>query len=299
MILNVLDAVDKHLIKLARNNYRDNTHFHPSSWDDCKRKHAYAYYESKGFIKLDESAVKIAPQLERIFGNGHSMHDRWRSYLESTGALMGVWECENIYEHKTPKIFGKDFKLGCLKPEKCSCGSKNFRYHEVGFLDHETMWGGHCDAVVNQKLLAEYLGTKCKILPDEELILIDFKTINSFEFKTLDKPKPNHATQMQIYLYLAGLRYGKFLYEDKNSQSVKEYIVIADESVIMVKKEEALNLKKIVTMTVKGKHKLPQRGFPSKLHQECKRCKYSGHCWMDRTQQAVVEQPKLLGVNDV
>lgn len=308
MILNVLDAVEKHLTHLAKNNYRDNSHFHPSSWDGCKRQHAYAYYESQGSIKIDESALKISPQLERIFGNGHGMHDRWRSYLESTGALMGVWECANWSAHPKPKMFGTDKKLGCLRPEKCECGSVKFRYHEIGLLDHETMWGGHVDAVIDQKLLAKYCDNGCKILSDEEIILVDFKTINAFEFKSLDKPKSDHQTQMQIYLYLTGLKYGKFVYEDKNSQSVKEYLVTADPVLMAVKKAEALSLKNIVTVTINGKHRLPPRGFPSKAHQNCQRCKYRGHCWSEKHEQAKVEkkaaiiEPALnvsIGENDV
>lgn len=306
MILNVIDAVDKHLVHLAKNNNRDNSHFHPSSWDGCKRQHAYAYYEAKGYIKSDDSALKISPQLERIFGNGHGMHHRWRSYIESTNALFGIWECKNWMAHETPKMFGTDSKLGCLKPKQCECGSKRFRYHEIGVLDDESMWGGHIDAVVDQQLLSEYLGIKCKIKEDERIILIDFKTINAFEFKALEKPKSEHQTQMQIYLYLTGLTYGKFIYEDKNSQSVKEYLVIADPNVLSVKKSEAIALKKIVTITVNGKHKLPPRGFAARSNPNCQRCKYRGHCWSEtheqnklQKQNDIINKPAKINIGDI
>lgn len=280
MIINVVDIVDDLLLDRAKNNNRDNSHFHPSSWDGCKRLHAYAYYESQGFITVDQSALKISPQLERIFGNGHGMHDRWRDYLESTGALMGVWECANWIKHTNPKFYGTNSKLGCLKPDKCDCGESKFYYHEVGFLDPETMWGGHVDAIIDHKIFSQKRNGHI-VLPDEELFIIDFKSINSFDFKSLDRPKPEHITQMQIYLYLSGLKYGKFVYEDKNNQSVKEFLVVADPAILTIKKAEAIALKNVVTMSINGKHYLPKRGFSTRAHPSCQRCKYRSHCWDD------------------
>lgn len=283
MIINVLEVVDKHLINLAKNNFRDNSHFHASSWDGCKRQHAYAYYESQGFIKSDESALKIDTKLQRIFGNGHGMHDRWRSYLEATGALMGVWQCDNWVYHTEPKLFGTDQKIGCLKPDACNeCGCSKFIYREIGGLDPLTMWGGHIDSIIDQRIFAQFAGSECKILPDENYLLIDFKSMYSFAFEKLTQPKSEHFTQVQIYLYLTGLKYGKLLYENKDSQAVKEFLVIADQEFIEIKKAEAISLKKIVTLTVDGKHRLPDRGFPLRTHKFCLDCKYRGHCWSDK-----------------
>lgn len=298
MIINIVEIVNKNLIKKAKNNDRDYTHFHPSEWDGCKRKIAYEYYESRGYITVDESALKIDPQLERIFGNGHSLHDRWKSYLLDTGALMGVWKCEYCKLHSTKTLFGEGTKTGCLKPEKCNvCGFKFFEYHEIGLFDEATMWGGHVDAVLDQCILSLVYGSNVKLEEDEKKIAVDFKSMNSYEFATLEAPKPKHLTQMNIYLYLTGLKYGKFIYEDKNSQSVKEFLVVRDDEMLRIKKEEAFVLKKTVTsLNVHGKRALPIRAFDSITHKECKSCKYRGDCWNKRHEETKITQVPLVNL---
>jgi len=284
--INVLKAVNSHLLDRAKANDRDYSYFHASSWEDCHRKVAYSYYESKGAINIDESALKLNSQLERIFDNGHYTHDRWRDYLMGTAvdALLGRWTCINWSAHPEPKLFGTETKFGCTKPSKCECGSTKFQYAEVGFRDDETWWGGHVDAIIDitkwpYKKLGEYKDIAA--LPDDErYFLIDFKTMNPFEFKGLEKPKTEHKTQMQVYLYLSGLKFGKFVYENKANQAVKEFLVLRDDAMIAVKREEAIRLRYQVTNTnSQGQHVLPPRGYDSRGHKKCLECKYRGHCW--------------------
>jgi len=284
--INVLKAVNNFLVERAKVNDRDYSYFHASSWEDCHRKVAYAYYESKEIIHIDESALKLDSTQERIFDNGHYAHDRWRDYFIGTSidALLGRWVCLNWAVHPEPRLFGLDSKLGCIRPEKCECGSTKFQYAEVGFRDDETWWGGHVDAIIDITKwpftkLGEY--KKPEIVPDDErYFLIDFKTMNPFEFKDLEKPKIEHKTQMQVYLYLSGLKYGKFVYENKANQSVKEFLVLRDDAMIDVKREEAVRLRYQVTnKNSQGQHVLPPRGYDSRGHKRCLECKYRGHCW--------------------
>lgn len=302
MLLSVLEAVNKNLkasaLKSIEKKERDYSHFHPSEWDGCKRKIAYSYYESKQYITIDNSCLKIDPQAERIFGNGHFTHDRWKLYLEKIGCLLGCWKCKNWMAHDKPKIYGKESKIGILKPDKCDCGSDRFEYIEVSVYDEETMWGGHVDAIVDTKLLKQYMDRP--IDPnDDNYIIVDFKTINDFSYtKNLDFPKPNHITQIQIYMYLTGIKTSKFIYENKNTQAVKEFLVGFDENIIAIKRAEAIALKKQVTLTnTKGEHTLPHRGYDSKASYECMKCKYRGHCWDSKPSESKpkvdAEIPKL------
>jgi hypothetical protein len=118
-------------------------------------------------------------------------------------------------------------------------------------------------------------------LPDEEkMFLIDYKTINPFDYKDLTAPKIEHVTQLQIYFYLSGLKYGKVIYENKATQAVKEFNICRDDALIEVKKEEAIRLKyQLTNVNSTGKHVLPQRGYDSRGHKKCLDCKYRGHCW--------------------
>jgi hypothetical protein len=279
---NVSAAVDELLIERARHNDRKYDVFHPSEWDGCHRKIAYSFYESQGVITIDKAALKFDPQLERIFDNGHFMHARWGRYLEELGILRGKWMCKNWMAHTekgveqgdiryVPRIFGQDNTTGVPKPDRCECGSDRFEYVELGFHDEMvTNWGGHLDAIVDIPGSPE--GTPP--------IIVDFKTMNPFQFGTLDSPLPKHKTQMQIYLYLSKLQMGKFIYEDKGNQKVKEFNVYRDDDYIAVKVEEAKFLRKCVTgRNKKGQRALPDRAYMSAGHKECMKCKYRGHCW--------------------
>lgn len=303
MIVNLLDIINQQLTERAiaaiESKERDYTHFHPSEWDECKRKIAYAYYEAKGYITIDTGALKVDPQGERIFDNGHSLHARWGKYVGWTKALMGRWMCKNWMAHEKPKIYGLDEKLGVLCPEKCECGSDRFEYLEIGFLDPETMWGGHVDAIVDNKLVgiaAGFEDVQCS--DDERFIVIDYKSMNDYEFKKLEDPKPNHMTQMQIYLYLSGLKFGKFIYENKNNQAAKEFLVPRDDMFLQVKKAEALTLKNLVeNPNTQGRRGLPERAFDSKTHYKCMRCKFRGDCWHERHSRpklAPIEEPPIV-----
>jgi hypothetical protein len=281
MFVSIVDVVDEYLVKKALNNDRDNNHFHASSWNKCHRKAAYLYYCAKEYIKVDTAAVKIDPKLERIFDNGHYMHARWGSYLENCCEwLRGRWECS-----RCGTIHGEDEPLGCLRPEKClSCFNtagveKGVRvYKEVGFYEEETLWGGHVDAILDFRIIKPELYNG---RTDADCcIIVDFKTMYDYGFKQLKEPTEDHMIQMQIYLCLSGLNEGRFLYEDKDNQKVKEYVVKRDDELIKKERQKAIDLKYLVTHTNSaGNHVLPPRKYPSKSSVECKRCEFRGDCW--------------------
>ncbi len=296
MDIDLVDAVNRQLvlrgIAAFNSGDRDMTHFHASQWDKCHRQIAYHYYHAKGYINLDESSIKntIDAKLERIFENGHDVHARWNKYFQNTGALLGVWRCIACR-----KVDGTEEKLGILKPGPCCkhCHyDKGFIYEEVGFFDEETMWGGHVDAVLDVDLYRKYQqsfllkgdtnkGIEAQNAVDKYLI-VDLKSMNPMQFNKLECPLPDHITQMQIYIYLSGLKYGKFIYEDKGSQSTKEFLVVRDDHMLAVKKEEAIWLKFVLTNADdKGIKRLPGRKYKSRSHRDCLRCKFRGDCWKD------------------
>lgn len=306
MDINITDAINRQLqnrgIKEFENKDRDYLHFHPSQWDKCHRQIAYYYYHAKGWITVDRDSLKSVtdPVGQRIFDNGHSMHARWGRYLTETKSLMGRWECPfcNVtFGPNDPVTIEDKHPLGILRPDECLECKKNvpFIYHEMGFYDPETWWGGHVDAVLdvdifkeyqlnlvfNGKTPDQYAGQKTENREDKYLV-VDFKTINPRQYQTLDEPMSDHRTQMQIYLYLSKLKYGKFIYEDKWTQNTKEFLVIRDDNLLAVKREEALKLQFILKHTNKqGFRVLPQRAHKERTHTECLRCKFRGDCWKD------------------
>jgi len=57
---------------------------------------------------------------------------------------------------------------------------------------------------------------------------IELKSINTTGFGHLTKPKAEHQTQLQIYLNLGNYDVGTVLYENKNDQRIKSFLVQRD-----------------------------------------------------------------------
>ena len=54
---------------------------------------------------------------------------------------------------------------------------------------------------------------------------IELKSINTSGFSKLTKPKPEHEMQLQMYLNMGNYERGTVLYENKNDQKIKSFIV--------------------------------------------------------------------------
>ncbi len=54
---------------------------------------------------------------------------------------------------------------------------------------------------------------------------IESKTINTAGYAKLRKPKEDHELQLQIYLNMGGYAMGTVLYENKNDQKIRTYLV--------------------------------------------------------------------------
>ncbi len=277
--IKIADIIEKHSVIEALKNDRDYKYFHASSWSKCQRQTAYLYHEAHGHLEVDKSAISIDPTLQRIFDNGHGVHSRWNDYFRySAPWLRGVWSCR-----KCGTSQGHKQKLGIRRPSQCSCmmkGDELFEYHEIGFRDEETSWGGHVDAILDFYFVSALL----KNAADEDrCIIVDLKSINDYGWKVLKGPTADHIAQMQIYLDLSGLKEGRFVYENKNNQKLKEYVVMRDDAFIEQQRDAAIKLKKIVEHTnSNGKYVLPHRDsvkFKTSANTECKRCQFRGHCW--------------------
>ena len=57
---------------------------------------------------------------------------------------------------------------------------------------------------------------------------IELKSINTAGFGKLVRPKPEHELQLQIYLNLGDYSVGTVLYENKNDQKLKSFVVHQD-----------------------------------------------------------------------
>ena len=58
--------------------------------------------------------------------------------------------------------------------------------------------------------------------------VVEIKSSSQYKFANLDKPEPDHMKQIQLYLHFFKIPQGILLYEDKNTQDLKEFLVEYD-----------------------------------------------------------------------
>jgi hypothetical protein len=76
---------------------------------------------------------------------------------------------------------------------------------------------GHCDGIL------EVNGKRG---------VLEIKSINNKGFTSLASPRAMHVWQLNIYMFCLGLEHGVLLYENKDNQELKEFIVNYDLNVV-------------------------------------------------------------------
>lgn len=191
------------------NSYNEETYggdkefgIHPSSlcYNPCPKMILWELHELEPDFPED---LYIEPKLRRIFDNGRKVHSRWQEYFCKSGIeVLGSWKCR-----KCGSIRGKLKEISIKSlPKKCKCGSESFKYNEFKVRSDDHMLVGKRDL---------------KIKVGDKYLLGEIKSINTFSFKSLTSPKPEHKLQLDLYHVMDGTEEGFFLYEDKNDQNVK------------------------------------------------------------------------------
>lgn len=63
---------------------------------------------------------------------------------------------------------------------------------------------------------------------DNELYVVDIKSMNSMIFKSLSQPKEDNIDQIQLYLHFFKIPKGILLYVNKDTQELKEFLINYD-----------------------------------------------------------------------
>lgn len=262
---------DNFLLKkgLENDKSRGYDYFHPSAFGNCLRKISFQHYG----IQKD---YHTEPRGYRIFDAGHAHHYRMQSHFAQMGILRGYWKCRICN-----KVHGTDDRIGIFCPEDCDCkeairktnpdfsgldrkGLDLFEYEEILLQDKETNFKGHCDGIIEL----------VKDNPKERYV-IDFKTVKAEKFAFLKEPDSVYVTQINIYMWLAGVKKGIIFYEEKNSHDIREFKIMYDERKVEEIKTNALKLQKVFEI-----RKLPSipKTF-TKDKKPCCYCEYRDKCW--------------------
>ncbi len=247
---------------------RGYSYFHPSAFGSCFRKMAFQHYG----IPKDHLTE---PRSYRIFDAGHAHHYRMQSHFAQMGILRGYWKCRICN-----KLHGTDNKIGIFCPEDCDCkktifkdiilegkerkGLDLFEYEEIFLEDKEHNFKGHCDGII-------------ELIKDnpKERYVIDFKTVKEQKFAYLKEPDQVYIVQINIYMWLSGVKKGIIFYEEKNTHELREFRVSYDESKIEDIKKNALKLKKV--LDAKQLPSIPKTFAKSK--KPCCYCEFREKCW--------------------
>lgn len=107
---------------------------------------------------------------------------------------------------------------------------------------------------------------------NNEPYVLELKSINSFGFKKLEQPKKEHVKQLMLYLHYFNIQKGIFLYENKDNQDLKEYMIEYDKQTAEQLISEMQTLKHFIENNI-----LPP--MPLGLEEwECQYCDYSEEC---------------------
>jgi CRISPR/Cas system-associated exonuclease Cas4 (RecB family) len=108
---------------------------------------------------------------------------------------------------------------------------------------------------------------------NNELYVVDFKSMNSYKFKTLEAPPEENVNQIQLYLHYFGIPKGILLYVDKNTLSLKEFLINYNPGLAKALISSLENLKIKIDANV-----IPARmaDFPGCF--QCKYCSFKEIC---------------------
>jgi len=108
---------------------------------------------------------------------------------------------------------------------------------------------------------------------DDELYVVDFKSINSMILNRLKEPKKENVLQLQLYLHFFKIKKGILLYEGKDTSVIKEFLVEYDEDMA----NEILSDFKRLKINVK-KDLIPKRLPDYSTNWQCRYCQFKEIC---------------------
>jgi len=108
---------------------------------------------------------------------------------------------------------------------------------------------------------------------DNELFVVDFKSMNSLVFKGLEQPKEDNVNQLQLYLHFFKIPKGILLYINKDTLELKEFLINYNPAIA----------KKLLSELTELKIKIDKNTIPTRLDSwpsdwQCQYCQFKEIC---------------------
>lgn len=134
---------------------------------------------------------------------------------------------------------------------------------EVPVVSEELMINGRADGLLEFTVAAT-----------EVLVLLEIKTINSYGFGRLSGPMEHHLFQASIYATILGVKKILFLYVNKDTSELKEYLVPVDLEMFNEAVEIITEIKEYLAA-----EELPDRVCDARTCKRAQGCDYRTHCF--------------------
>ena len=240
----LINIIHENMLKLNEEESKKHSggKFYPSSVGMCSRK---VVYQMSGYPRPPMDGRVLL-----ILENGTTFHERMENVMEKAGILIAP---ELSIKSQELNISGRSDAI-----------IKNHLPHEVS------------DEIVK---LADPEGKVVYEGPESEILIVELKSINKRGFDWLTKKnehKEEHELQLQLYMYLTGIKQGILLYECKDNQSLAEFYIKYDQQKVDYIVNKIKNINKHVEEGT-----LPQREYV-KTDFQCRYCDYADICWPKR-----------------
>lgn len=110
---------------------------------------------------------------------------------------------------------------------------------------------------------------------DNELYVVDFKSMNSMIFKNLAQPKEENVNQVQLYLHFFKIPKGILLYVNKDTLELKEFIVNYNSNLTQSLLKDLSSLKTKIDANI-----IPSRLPDYSQNWQCQYCPFKEICAM-------------------
>jgi hypothetical protein len=210
--------------------YAKDVYYHPSQlYGACARMEVLKRVVPLELLPLEKNEVYVTAK----FDIGNAVHYWYQNYyLGQMGILKGKWRCCHCNA-----VTGTDPKPE-FRPKKCDCGNTTeWDYEECHVLNKEWDVIGKVDGILDI---------------DGKPYVLDMKTSDPELFKKMKKPWPSAEFQVQVYLWLTGIKDGVLLYIDKSSNGpdpTKEFSVKYSEETV----DKVKSLVTTVRMSIESK----------------------------------------------
>lgn len=190
-------------------------------------------------IKYDENAVLDLPTIIDDFYANKKRVSRVRDYFYVSEIGKSK---KQLYESLKS---GKGFEFSPRIKRILENGEYMHQRYTKMFAEMGMLVAAEIFAVENDLIHGR---CDCILTDRKENYVIEMKSMSQWIFNKLTKPKPDHKLQLMVYMYYLNIYKGFLLYENKDNQTIKCFLVELDKPYIeeymeklRILKEDILN----------------------------------------------------------